>query len=870
MNRVVAACAVLGLTLGSASGASAATIAVTVGDDVLAADGQCSLREAITAANNDSAPFAGAGECVPGSGADTVVLPAGSFKLTLAGAKDDSNAIGDLDVLGTELTIAGAGAALTTIDANALDRAIDVRTGRNATIRDLTVIGGSAPGGTNGGNSTGALGESATGGAGNPGEPGGGIRNLGTLTVLDSTISGNAAGAGGNGGSGHGGNGGSFSGFGSGGRGGDGGAGGGIFNSGVLTVTRSTVTGNTAGSGGTGGFGQGGQSTGTNGMGGLGTGGTGGNGGQGGGIAAGDATTTTDQASSISGNAAGAGGDGGLGQGGAGGLAGFMSSATGGTGGQGGGGPGGFGGGGGGISSASSLNSMTATAVLIEGNAGGAGGDGGNGNGSVGGAAIGTGNGGNGGNGNGSIGREGGPGGGLLMTAGTVVAATFSGNVTGAGGKGGNGTGGGGGGAAQTGAGGNGGVGDAGSGGSGSVGGALSVGTGSTIRHATITSNQLAAPGGPGTATGGPAGQGSGGAGSVGIAAPGSPGSAGSGGGVFSAGATLANSVLSGNAAPSCDGSVTDGQHNIVFPDAGCPGVNVDPQLGALADNGGPTKTQAVGPGSPAFDAVPPAACSPTDQRGVSRPQGAGCEAGAYEFAPPSVVTGQATATSASTATLEGAVTPNARTTSYHFEIGTTTAYGRSTPVQGAGAGTAAVAVQESVNGLASDATYHYRLVATNAEGTSAGEDRTLVIPDSVAPRFLSASLAPKVFAVNRRGPAETPVAAQRRRRGTTFRYTLSEPARVLFTISRARPGRRVGRRCVKPTRRNRARRKCTRYVLVRRFAAQAGTAPTRKKFSGRIGRRSLKPGRYRATLTARDAAGNVSAPRRLRFRVVR
>ena len=422
----------------------------------------------------------------------------------------------------------------------------------------------------------------------------------------------------------------------------------------------------------------------------------------------------------------------------------------------------------------------------------------------------------------------------------------------------------------QTGAGGNGGVGDAGDGGSGSVGGALSVGTGSTIRHATITSNQLAAPGGPGTATGGPAGQGGGGAGSVGSAAPGSSGSAGDGGGVFSSGVTLANSVLAGNAAPSCGGSVQDGQNNIVFPDAACPGTNVDPQLGALADNGGPTKTQAVGPGSPAFGAVPPAACSQTDQRGVSRPQGAGCEIGAYEFAPPSVVTGQATATSASTATLEGAVTPNARTTSYQFEIGTTTAYGRSTPAQGAGAGTAAVAVQASVDGLASDATYHYRLVATNAEGTTAGEDRTLVIPDTVAPRFLSASLAPKVFAVNRRGRAETPVAAQRRRRGTTFRYTLSEPARVLFTISRARPGRRVGRRCVKPTRRNRARRKCTRYVLVRRFAAQAGTAPTRKKFSGRIGRLSLKPGRYRATLTARDAAGNVSAPRRLRFRVVR
>jgi hypothetical protein len=334
---------------------------------------------------------------------------------------------------------------------------------------------------------------------------------------------------------------------------------------------------------------------------------------------------------------------------------------------------------------------------------------------------------------------------------------------------------------------------------------------------------------------------------------------------------TVANTIAAGNTAPSCAGTVTDGQHNIVFPDTGCPGANVDPLLGPLADNGGPTRTQKVGPGSPAFDAVPAAACSQTDQRGVSRPQGAGCEAGAYEFAPPSVTTGQAVRTSASTATLQGAVTPNARATSYRFELGTTTAYGRSTPEQSAGAGTAVQAVEAPVDGLAAGVTYHYRLVASNADGTTAGEDRTLVIPDTDAPpRFLSASLAPKVFAINRRGRAETPVASQKRRRGTTFRYTLSEPARVVFGIRRARPGRRVGRRCVKPTRRNRARRKCTRYVLVRRFAVPVGATSIRKRFSGKIGRRSLKPGRYQATLIATDAAGNASAPKRLRFRVVR
>jgi beta-glucanase (GH16 family) len=56
--------------------------------------------------------------------------------------------------------------------------------------------------------------------------------------------------------------------------------------------------------------------------------------------------------------------------------------------------------------------------------------------------------------------------------------------------------------------------------------------------------------------------------------------------------------------------------------------------IGPLADNGGPTATQALLPGSPAIDAVDNALCPETDQRGVARPQGAACDAGAFELAP--------------------------------------------------------------------------------------------------------------------------------------------------------------------------------------------------------------------------------------------
>jgi CSLREA domain-containing protein len=57
--------------------------------------------------------------------------------------------------------------------------------------------------------------------------------------------------------------------------------------------------------------------------------------------------------------------------------------------------------------------------------------------------------------------------------------------------------------------------------------------------------------------------------------------------------------------------------------------LKADPKLGPLADNGGPTKTHALNPSSPAIDRVP---CSPgIDQRGLPRPQRTDCDSGSYE-----------------------------------------------------------------------------------------------------------------------------------------------------------------------------------------------------------------------------------------------
>jgi hypothetical protein len=60
--------------------------------------------------------------------------------------------------------------------------------------------------------------------------------------------------------------------------------------------------------------------------------------------------------------------------------------------------------------------------------------------------------------------------------------------------------------------------------------------------------------------------------------------------------------------------------------------VGVDPLLGPLQDNGGPTWTHALTKGSPAIDAGDPTGAPVEDQRGVRRPQGAGFDIGAFEF----------------------------------------------------------------------------------------------------------------------------------------------------------------------------------------------------------------------------------------------
>ena len=182
-----------------------------------------SLREAIIATNND------AGQ------ADTITLSAGTYSLALAGSGEDAAATGDLDILDA-LTITGAGADQTFIDAAGLDRVFQVIASSvfNVSISDLAIQNGlvdNRGAGIHIGNLPAApvvnldsvlfSGNHTTGTS----DFGGAIFNRGDLTVVDSLIEGNSS---------------EF--------------GGGVMNftNGILTMTNTTISGNsaTAGDGG--------------------------------------------------------------------------------------------------------------------------------------------------------------------------------------------------------------------------------------------------------------------------------------------------------------------------------------------------------------------------------------------------------------------------------------------------------------------------------------------------------------------------------------------------------------------------------------------------------------------------------------------
>ena len=85
-------------------------------------------------------------------------------------------------------------------------------------------------------------------------------------------------------------------------------------------------------------------------------------------------------------------------------------------------------------------------------------------------------------------------------------------------------------------------------------------------------------------------------------------------------------------------------------------------------------------------------------------------------------------------ATVNGTVNPNGTSTTYWFQYGTTMSYGLQTGIHNAGSGTSDRRVSGHLSGLAAGTTYHYRLVAQNAAGTTRGADQTFATSAASAP----------------------------------------------------------------------------------------------------------------------------------------
>ena len=291
----------------------------------------------------------------------------------------------------------------------------------------------------------------------------------------------------------------------------------------------------------------------------------------------------------------------------------------------------------------------------------------------------------------------------------------------------------------------------------------------------------------------------------------------------------------------------------------------------------------------------------------MKRPVGGGCDSGAYEVAPPTAAPDPADAIFANSALLRGTVGPVGAAASFIFEYGPTASYGSQTPPQASEGG----AVSAPVTGLARLTTFHYRLVVTNPDGKTTSADATFKTtaeptpaPGSAgeigSPVISALTVKPSKFAV---APAAGATKKAKVAHGTTFGYSVSEPAALSFAIERAAGGVKLRRgkatRCVTASKKNRTKaraqivkrlgagakgpkgpkriagalRKAKCKLFVKRgavtgsaTAAGAGSMP----FSGRIGNKALKPGKYRVGVTGTDAEGKRSTVRRASFTIVR
>jgi predicted outer membrane repeat protein len=185
---------------------------------IITVGGNCSLINAITAANTDTAT----GGCKAGNGADTIKLPNNSLQL-LSLVNNITQGNNGLPVVTSIITIQGNNSTIARAGFAADPfRILMVGSGGNLTLNETTISEGQVPSGVSDGggiNNEGTL--TLTGSTllnNSAGDAGGGLCNIGSVTIQNSTFSGNSAGF----------------------------QGGGIYNKGTLTLTDSILSNNSA------------------------------------------------------------------------------------------------------------------------------------------------------------------------------------------------------------------------------------------------------------------------------------------------------------------------------------------------------------------------------------------------------------------------------------------------------------------------------------------------------------------------------------------------------------------------------------------------------------------------------------------------
>jgi streptogramin lyase len=137
------------------------------------------------------------------------------------------------------------------------------------------------------------------------------------------------------------------------------------------------------------------------------------------------------------------------------------------------------------------------------------------------------------------------------------------------------------------------------------------------------------------------------------------------------------------------------------------------------------------------------------------------------------------------------------------------------------------------------------------------------ITPSAAKASVLSLSISPSKF---RAAAAGASISAKV---GAKVTYRLSKAATTKFTAERESVGRKQGKKCVKPTRRNKRGKRCKLYKAVKGSFTDSGKAGSNSfRFTGRIAKKKLKPGKYR--LLAQPSGSSSSAAKQARFKIVR